>query len=233
MSEPSVPAVGFERDMTANIENQDVFAGLRRLIRERPRGEERCELCSADIYADHPHLLDIKIRKIMCSCEPCAILFSSQATKNYNRIPRDARLLKGFEFSDSQWDSLAIPINMAFFCIRGGAAQPTAFYPSPAGATESLLSLESWQEIVKQNPILKNMTPEVEALLVNRVTQPHDYYLAPIDECYRLVGLIRSKWRGFSGGTEVWQAIGNFFMSLRERALPIEQTSHAPTELSN
>ncbi len=93
--------------------------------------------------------------------------------------------------------------------------------------------MESWQEIVEQNPFLRTMTPEVEALLVNRVTQPHDYYLAPIDECYRLVGLIRSKWRGFSGGTEVWQAIGNFFISLKERAVPVGQASHAPTELSN
>lgn len=219
--------------MKPDIQNQDVFAGLRRLIRERPRGQERCELCSADIYSEHPHLLEIKNHRIICSCDPCAILFSGQAAKNYHRIPRDARLLKTFELSDAQWESLAIPINMAFFCIRGSAAQPTAFYPSPAGATESLLSLESWQEIVDRNPILKTMAPEVEALLVNRVTQPHDYYLAPIDECYRLVGLIRSKWRGFSGGTEVWQSIGNFFISLKERAVPVELASHAPAELSN
>ena len=183
--------------MKTNIENQDVFAGLRRLIRERPRSEEHCELCSADIYSQHSHLLEIKSHKIICSCEPCAILFSNQAAKNYHRIPRDPRLLRAFEFSDGQWESLAIPINMAFFCIRAGATQPTAFYPSPAGATESLLSMESWQEIVEQNPFLRTMTPEVEALLVNRVTQPHDYYLAPIDECYRLVGLIEQMARLF------------------------------------
>jgi len=216
-----------------NVDNQDVFAGLRRLIRGRPRSEDRCELCSADIYHEHSHLLEIKRRKIICSCEPCAILFSNQTTNNYRRIPRDTRLLAGFEFSDAQWESLAIPINMAFFCIRDSDTQPTAFYPSPAGATESLLSLESWREIVGQNPILKTMRPEVEALLVNRVTQPHNYYLAPIDECYRLVGLIRSKWRGFSGGTEVWQAIGNFFLALKERAVPGRPADNAPTELSN
>lgn len=219
--------------MAINSESQDVFAGLRRLIRERPRGESRCELCSADLYGDHPHLLEIKNRKILCSCDPCAILFSGQAVNNYRRIPRDTRLLTDFSFSDSQWDSLAIPIGMAFFCIRGTAAQPTAFYPSPAGATESLLSLESWQEIVGQNPILKTLTPEVEALLVNRVTQPHDYYIAPIDECYRLVGLIRTKWRGFSGGSEAWQSIGNFFVSIKEQSVPARPNSNARAQFSN
>ena len=35
------------------------------------------------------------------------------------------------------------------------------------------------------------------------------YYIVPIDECYRLVGLIRMHWRGLSGGTEVWKEIHN------------------------
>lgn len=219
--------------MKANIENQDVFAGLRRLIRERPRGENRCELCAADIYPEHPHLLEIRSRKISCSCDACAILFSNQAATTYRRIPRDPRVLESFGLTDLQWESLAIPIGMAFFCIRENSTHPVVYYPSPAGATESLLSLESWHEIVAQNAGLRKLTPEVEALLVNRVTEPHEYYIAPIDECYRLVGLIRTKWRGFSGGTEAWQAIGSFFMALKGRALRIGQDHDAPAHLSN
>ena len=42
----------------------------------------------------------------------------------------------------------------------------TAFYPSPAGATESLLPLTAWEEIVRENPALREMQPDVEALLV-------------------------------------------------------------------
>ena len=45
-------------------------------------------------------------------------------------------------------------------------------------------------------------------------------YRVPIDECYKLVGLIRTHWRGLSGGTEVWEEIGRFFDELRERAQP-------------
>jgi len=41
------------------------------------------------------------------------------------------------------------------------------------------------------------------------------------------VGLIRLQWRGLSGGTEVWQAIGNFFTALRQRAEVVSEESHA------
>jgi hypothetical protein len=33
-----------------------------------------------------------------------------------------------------------------------------------------------------------------------------------------LVGLIRSNWRGLSGGTEVWRAIAVFFKELKEKS---------------
>lgn len=98
-----------------------------------------------------------------------------------------------------------------------------AFYPSPAGAVESLLSLDSWNDIVEENPALHELESDVEALLVNRVEYSRgaaaaDYFIAPMDECYKLVGLIRAGWRGLSGGTEVWQDIHRFFQDLRQRA---------------
>jgi hypothetical protein len=45
-----------------------------------------------------------------------------------------------------------------------------------------------------------------------------EYFIAPVDECFKLVGLIRSNWRGLSGGTEVWMEIGSFFTSLRSKS---------------
>jgi hypothetical protein len=88
---------------------------------------------------------------------------------------------------------------------------------------ESLLPLDAWNEIVEQNAALNHLRPDIEALLVNRVGHAHElccaeYYIAPIDECYRLVGLIRANWKGLSGGTEVWGEIGRFFTDLRSRA---------------
>ena len=107
-----------------------------------------------------------------------------------------------------------------------------AFYPSPAGATESLLPLETWQDIEDANPVIKEMESDVEALLVNRVGHARgfaapEYYVLPIDECYKLVGLIRAHWKGLSGGTEVWQEIGKFFDSLKQRATVVGEEAHA------
>jgi hypothetical protein len=71
------------------------------------------------------------------------------------------------------------------------------------------------------------MEPDTEALLVNRVKGEREYYIAPIDECYKLVGLIRSSWRGLSGGTEVWEEIGKFFAELKEKSNPVGDAKHA------
>jgi hypothetical protein len=195
---------------------QSAFAVLRKFARPRPN-VERCELCSAALGEQHPHLLELKTRKIACSCDACAILFSDQGNTKYRRVPRRSRMLTDFRLTDMEWEALMLPINLAFFYRDSAAERVVAMYPSPAGATESQLSLESWSELEAQNPILRKMEPDVEALLVNRIGQSHDYYLVPIDECYRLVGLIRSHWRGLSGGNEVWKELKTFFDTLNAR----------------
>src|SRR5450432_3508966 len=109
---------------------------------------------------------------------------------------------------------------MAFFFASGSAARVIALYPSPAGATESLLPLETWDFIAGENPILRTMEPDVEALLVNRLGPQRgysagEYFLLPIDECFKLVGLVRAHWHGFSGGAEVWRQLERYFSALK------------------
>jgi hypothetical protein len=120
--------------------------------------------------------------------------------------------------SDVDWEAFSIPINLAFITESTAAARVMAYYPSPAGATESLLPPEAWAQLVADNPILKELQPDVEALLVNRVGAAREFYRAPIDECYKLVGLIRSNWRGLSGGADVWRTIAEFFKELKEKS---------------
>ena len=191
---------------------------LRRFVRERePRC--RCDLCSEAI-AEHPHhehLFEPGPRQLLCACTPCALLFPTEARKRYLRVPRRLWLLDGFAMSDAAWDDLAIPVNMAFLQPAAGGTVH-AFYPSPAGATESALSLEGWDTLVDANPSLRSLQPDVEALLVNRVGERREHYIAPIDRCYELVGLLRVHWRGLSGGTEVWSRVGTFFDALRDSA---------------
>jgi hypothetical protein len=59
---------------------------------------------------------------------------------------------------------------------------------------------------------------DVEALLVNRLGRGRACYLAPIDVCYHLVGLVRARWRGLSGGDDVHEEIARFFDALGQRA---------------
>jgi Family of unknown function (DUF5947) len=193
--------------------------GLRGFIRERAPAE-RCELCSAELspHPHHEHLFEPSSRQMHCSCMACAMLFPADAEKRYRRVPRRLWYLQGFEMSDGQWGSLAIPVNMAFLHTSTPDGTIRAFYPSPAGATESMLTLEGWSQMVSDNPLLEDMLPDVEALLVNRTGGARDHYIAPIDKCYELVGLIRISWRGLSGGQEVWERIDTFFTELRAAA---------------
>jgi hypothetical protein len=198
------------------------FAALRRFVRH-PSTAEVCEMCSHELAPDHQHLLEPINRKLVCACDACAILFSSQGQTKFKRVPRRVRFLKDFSLTDGQWDGLMMPINMAFFFESTPQGRVIALYPSPAGATESLLSFDTWDEIVSENPALRDMEADVEALLVNRIGHSRgfsdpEYYLVPIDECFKLVGLIRSRWQGLSGGSEVWREIGQFFGELRNRS---------------
>lgn len=176
-------------------------------------------MCSAELPSDHEHLVEPATRQMVCTCQACSILFSGKANPRYRRVPRRIRYLSNFKLADVQWESLLIPIGMAFFFHSSAAGRVVALYPSPAGATESLLDFESWTEILKSNAVLQEMEADTEALLVNRVRGASEYYLVPIDECYKLVGIIRTHWHGLSGGTQMWEAIDQFFVDLKEKAI--------------
>ena len=205
------------------------FSSLRRFAQEESEkatkaaaeaAQEHCDLCSEPIPPEHRHLLEVSTREMMCACWPCSILFDSEAASEgkYRLMPDRRLFLEDFEMSDVQWESLRVPVDMAFFFYSTPAESVVAYYPIPMGPTESLLKLGAWEELERCNPVLKGMERDVEALLVNRARGASDHFLVPLDECYKLVGLIRTRWRGFSGGREVWDDITRFFEELGRRA---------------
>ncbi len=178
---------------------------------------EHCELCGAAIPATHAHLIDTVGRRLLCACRACTATTSRQDSA-LRVPPKRVAHLADFRITDAEWDALQLPIEMAFLFHSTTEGRPIALYPGPAGATESLLSLESWAQLVAANPVLAGLQPDVEALLVNRTRGQRDYYILPIDRCYALVGTIRRQWRGLSGGSEVWDAVGAFFAGLQQAA---------------
>lgn len=135
--------------------------------------------------------------------------------------------------TDEQWDDLLIPVNMVYLFHNTSANRVMALYPSPAGAMESTLTLEGWNALLSSNPILNDLEPDVEALLINRVRNRgedfREHYIVSIDICFELVGLIRLKWKGLSGGEEVWQAIAEFFASLRKKSQLVRGVGESPS----
>jgi hypothetical protein len=193
------------------------FAALRKLVRPRA-GVERCEFCASELPAEHRHVVEPAVRRLVCSCRACALLFGGRLDARYRLVPEEVRLLTDFRMTDAQWEDLHLPISLAFFFHSSAASRVVAVYPSPAGPTESLLPLESWQELAAENPCLQEMEPDVEALLVNRVKPACDHYRVGIDECYKLVGILRTNWHGLSGGAQLWEEVGGFFDKLKERS---------------
>ena len=197
-------------------------------LAQRRRGpvqpvEEQCDLCAEPIGAEHRHLLDLQTRRLLCACRACTILFdrSGAGGRHYSLIGDRIRAVQDLELDDTAWRSFDIPVELAFFCHRSTADRVVAFYPSPLGATESLLDLAAWGDVVAANPVLAELEPDVEALFVNRTGGAAEYWLLPVDRCYELVGLVRTHWKGFGGGEEVWAALATFFDDLRRRAKPV------------
>jgi hypothetical protein len=227
---PMPPEPAFAGDLAEwhKATEQSPVASMRRFVRTRIESgsaraaPERCELCSAGLPRIHRHLLEMTKRQVVCACDPCAMRFYDVVGGRFKLIPRDARVLPTFNLSDAQWESLSLPINLAFFFFNSSLGRMAAIYPGPAGATESLLPLTAWTTLVAENPMLGELEPDIEALLANRVGSSREYFIAPIDACYELVGLIRMYWRGLSGGDVVWSEIARFFSRLQQNARRLE-----------
>jgi hypothetical protein len=186
-------------------------------------GEEACEFCAAEIPGDHGHVADLEHSTLMCSCRACYLLFThEQAGKGrYRSIPDRYRSDPARPLSVAEWDALEIPIGLAFFLRSSADGSMTAFYPSPAGATECRLDLQAWDRIAGAHPMLGAAAPDVEAILIARGpadTGGVESFLVPIDACYELAGRMRLQWRGFDGGAEARQSIAEFLDRVRDRS---------------
>lgn len=194
-----------------------------REIARRPEtlAVERCEMCRSVLGARHRHLMELTSRRLLCCCDTCSVLY--HCGSKYRRVPKQVRFLTGFRLSQSQWDGLTLPLNLAFFFKSTRPSSMMALYPAPSGAMGIPLPRDIWDEIEQANPLLQDMESDVQALLVNRLGPsrgfPHpEHYLVPIDECFKLVELIRNRWKGLSGGNAVWQDIAEFFVGLQAKS---------------
>jgi hypothetical protein len=198
------------------------------LSQPKPRGE-CCEMCSADIGEQHSHVVNTETRSLLCTCRSCYLLFTQEGAGrgHYRAVPDRYLVDPDRELTQGQWDSLQVPVAMAYFFRNSALGRIVAQYPSPAGATESLLDLSAWDEIAPEYPLAAALTPDVEALIVRRARVRNESYVVPIDACYELVGRVRLHWSCFDGGKEARQDIDEFFDRVRARSRPLPDQSEA------
>ncbi|MEY7973414.1 DUF5947 family protein [Saccharomonospora xinjiangensis] len=208
----------------------------------------RCELCGEIVPDEHRHLLRLPSRELSCACRACAVLFDRANSRagRYRAVPESRERLSGTPVDDVGWAALGVPVGLAFFvrhddvtreqpdtgddCDDGddghdadasGAGEGTtvtAYYPSPLGVVGTDVDPQAWERLVRKQPSLARLEPEVRALLVHR--DIGEQWLVGIDECYRLVARVRGTWSGMTGGDEVWHEIGRFFAELRGDGVP-------------
>ena len=199
---------------------------IARISRTRPRADvgPRCEMCGEPITESHQHVVNTEQRSLLCACRPCYLLFTAEgAALKYRAVPDRFLSFPDFRLGPGQWDDLEIPVGLVFVFQNSAMTRISAFYPGPAGATESTLPLTAWDRTLTENPSLGVLRPDVEALLLRAPGRPGDRYecfLVPIDSCYELIGRLRQVWRGFDGGSEARQQIEDYFESIRARCRP-------------
>lgn len=207
--------------------------GLRRFVGKPPepsappgpeaRAEpvEQCELCGTVVGPRHGHVVDIEHRSLMCACRPCFLLFTKPeaAAGRYRAVPERYLCDAVRPLTTAEWERVGIPVASAFFLRSADGI--AAFYPSPAGATECLLDLDAWADLVAAHPMVAAAERETEAILIRAdAGAPVECYLVPVDACYQLVGVVRRYWKGFDGGQEAHEHIDEFFAGIRDRATP-------------
>jgi len=201
-------------------------ATLRRIAisRRAAYDGERCEMCAEAIGDRHQHVVDLDTRGLMCTCRGCYLLFTTEGAQQRHRaVPERYLSFPTFRLGPGQWEELEIPVALAFFFRNSVLGRTIAFYPGPAGATESELTLEAWDAVLAENPALTTLAPDTEAVIIRApgTERPTaDAYLVPIDACYELIGLLRQVWRGFDGGQDARARIESWFERVRVSSRP-------------
>ncbi|MGH3674733.1 MAG: DUF5947 family protein [Mycobacterium sp.] len=204
----------------------DVLARIRANRGPAVQAGERCEMCAESIADEHQHVVNVEGRQLMCVCRGCYLLFTdTHAELRIRAVPDRYLSFPEFALGRREWQLLQIPVGLAFFFRNSSLDRTVAFYPGPAGATESELDLSAWNGIRASDPRVDMLADDTEALIV-RVPedeqQPPECYLVPIDACYEFVGRLRLLWHGFDGGQEVREFIDEFFEHVATRGKVVQ-----------
>ena len=199
-----------------------LVAGLRRFARGAARraadpAAARASTAScarSSLAEDHRHLLDLEERRIVCVCPNCWSMRSGDASSG-RRLAH--AWLDDFELSDELWAAFQIPIGLAFF-MRSRRPAGSSAVPEPGGRHRVRARPRAWDRARGGQPGARAARARRRGADRQPPARPAAYAIAPIDRCYRLVGIIKANWEGISGGARSRRRRRRFFDDLRAAA---------------
>ena len=156
--------------------------GTRPAEGQDPAPAEKCQMCAAEIPAEHGHVADLENSSLLCTCRACYLLFTqAQAGRNrYRAVPDRYLEDPDHPLSGREWEELEIPVGLAFFLRSSQREEVGAFYPSPAGATECRLDLAAAAADGGASAATGH-GDDVEAALISKTDDDIEHFLVPID----------------------------------------------------
>jgi len=176
--------------------------------RTRRRQEmKHCDVCGLPAESHTSYLVHPASRRLILCCDNCSRNLLAGGSRKYRPVPSRVECLPEFSMTDAQWNSLNLPIHLAFFYYSTPDRGVWLVYPDSSGPNETRLPPAKWEELAAANGILRQFQPDVEGLLINRVGRIRRYFRAPIDECFKLTAIVRDNWTGVTGGVDLWRKI--------------------------
>ena len=182
-----------------------MVSGLRGLAKPKPpqprqrgRREERCDLCADDRAGRPPahaqplrapdrlrvrELLGAALRRRRVPRRPGTARCGSRTSSCRRSCGRSSGSRSGWRSSCTRASPTA-----SSRCTRARPARPRASCTSRPGSGSAGSTRCS-----------RDLEPDAEALIVNRMAEPPAFAIAPIDRCYMLVGLVKAALGGHLG----------------------------------
>jgi hypothetical protein len=172
------------------------------------RRVERCELCGGPAGEEHPHVVDTEAAgpsSLACACRPCHLLLAASQGGRWRAVLDDWRAVDDVELPD-------VPVGVAFVVVDARRDRPVAYYPGPAGATQSELDVAV--------DALPALAPGTEALVV----RDGEAFVVPVSAAYALAGELRTTWEGLTGGDAPTRVLDAFVEQARSRTRAAERS---------
>lgn len=171
-----------------------------------------CEGCDGVLALSHHHVVDVQ-GHLRCVCAACAARLPSSEPARFRavgtRVLSDPRL----QVDAAEWEAIGVPLPFGFVTYHTPTHRWVARAPTPTGPLERVVDPQGWLSLAGRTPLVAQIRPDVEALLVGGRPTPQAW-LAPIDACYELQGYVRRHWRGAQGAAG-WLVLDTFFDRLR------------------